>query len=148
MNVKWDKRFLDLARLVASWSKDPSTRVGAVIADQKNRIVSLGFNGFARGVEDLPERLGDREVKYKIVLHAEENALLFANRDVEGCTIYTWPLMPCASCMSRIIQKGIRRVVSVENENPRWQEHFRLSRELAGEAGVEVVLFAETELSE
>ncbi len=143
MTEKWDRRFLELAKLVASWSKDPSTQVGAVIADDKNRIVSIGFNGFARGVQDLTERLEDRDVKYKIVLHAEENALHFAHRDVSGCTVYTWPLMPCAACMSRIIQRGITRVVSVENDNPRWQEHFKLSRELAGEAGVEVTLLEE-----
>lgn len=143
MSEKWDYRFLELSRLVSSWSKDPSTQVGAVIADEKNRIVSLGFNGFARSVKDIRERLEDRETKYKMVLHAEENALLFAMRDLAGCTIYTYPLMPCAACMSRIIQKGLTRVVSLENDNPRWQEHFKLSREIAGEAGLVVVLYKE-----
>ncbi len=143
MSDKWDHRFLELARLVSTWSKDPSTKVGAVIADDKNRIVSLGFNGFARSVQDLSERLNDRETKYKMVLHAEENALLFANRDLAGCTIYTYPLMPCAACMSRIIQKGIARAVSLESDNPRWQEHFILSKQLAEEAGIEVRLYNE-----
>jgi dCMP deaminase len=142
MSKKWDMRFLELARLVASWSKDPSTQVGAVIADEKNRIVSLGFNGFARGVADLPGRLDDRETKYKIVLHAEENALLFAGRDLAGYTIYTWPLMPCAACMSRIIQNGIKRVVSVQSDIPRWQENFRLSEELAKETSVDITLLS------
>jgi dCMP deaminase len=141
MSEKWDHRFLELARLISSWSKDPSTKVGAVIADDKNRIISLGFNGFARSVQDLAERLEDRETKYKMVLHAEENAILFAMRDLDGCTVYTYPLMPCAACMSRIIQKGITRVVSLENDNPRWQEHFELSKELASEAGLEVTLY-------
>jgi len=75
---KWDSRFMDLARLVASWSKDPSTQVGAVIVDQDKRIVSTGFNGFPRCVNDSPV---DREVKLLRTIHAEENALLFARRD-------------------------------------------------------------------
>lgn len=143
MSKKWDNRFLELARLVSSWSKDPSTKVGAVIADDKFRIVSIGFNGFARSVNDLPERLEDRETKYKMILHAEENALLFSTGDLQGCTVYSYPLMPCAACMSRIIQKGIRRVVSIKSDNPRWQEHFDLSREIADEADIEIVLLDE-----
>ena len=80
---KWDLRLLGLAKHVAEWSKDPSTKVGAVIADQKHRVLSLGFNGFARGVKDLAQRLDDRETKYDMIIHAERNAILFANASVD-----------------------------------------------------------------
>ena len=104
---KWDARFIALASLVASWSKDPSTQVGAVVVDQDKRIVSTGFNGFPQGVNDAPV---DREVKLLRTIHAEENALLFARRNVTGMTIYvTRP--PCARCAAKLIQSGIGRVV-------------------------------------
>jgi len=101
-----------MASLVASWSKDPSTRVGAVIADDKNRIVSHGFNGFPRGASD-DQRLSMREIKYKLIIHAEENAVLNAARSVENCTIFlTHP--PCNHCIGVLKQVGITRVVSQE----------------------------------
>lgn len=139
----WDQRYLDLARFIASWSKDPSTQTGAVITDPDNRIVSLGFNGLPRGVADLPERLNNREIKYKMIVHCERNALLFASRSVAGCTLYTWPFMSCAACAAMVIQAGIKRVVAPASDNPRWQEDFRLSREMFAEAGVEVVEVAQ-----
>ena len=108
---KWDQRFLDLAKLVASWSNDPSTKVAAVITRGK-RIVSMGFNGFPAGIKD-DKRLQDREIKNSFILHAEDNALLFAKQDLTGCSIFTYPFMPCASCSSKIIQAGITRVISI-----------------------------------
>ena len=91
---RWDLRFLEMSQLVASWSKDPSTKVGAVIIDDDRRVISLGYNGFPKGVAD-DKRLDDREEKYKIVVHAERNALLFANINVKNCSIFTYPFMPC-----------------------------------------------------
>ena len=92
---KWDRRMLGLVNLIATCSKDPSTGVGAVIVDSKNRIVSVGFNGFPRAVCDSDEALFDRDEKLRRTIHAEENALLFAGRPVEGCTIYvTHPPLP------------------------------------------------------
>ena len=102
---KWDRRFLELAKTVAGWSKDPSTKVGAVITIG-NRIVSLGYNGFAAGVDDSVERYQDRDFKYAAVLHAEENAMLFARGDIRGCIIYTWPMPPCSRCAAKLIQAG------------------------------------------
>ena len=87
---KWDLRFLEMSELVSSWSKDPSTKVGSVIVDNDRRVISLGYNGFPKGVADN-DRLNDREEKYKIVVHAERNALLFANTDVKNCSIFTYP---------------------------------------------------------
>ena len=140
-NSWWDLWFLGLAEYVASASKDPSTKVGSVIVDSKRRIVSLGYNGLPAGIEDTEERLSNRELKYKLIVHAERNALLFSNSKVENCTIYTWPFMPCSSCASLIIQSGISRVVSLNSENPRWLEDFFLSTRLFSEASVDLVLY-------
>ena len=110
MADKWDARFLEQAELIAGWSKDPSTGVGAVIVDPKNRVVSQGFNGFPRACADDADLLADRDEKLRRTLHAEQNALLFAHRSVEGCTVYvTHP--PCARCAAMLIQSGIKRVV-------------------------------------
>lgn len=134
--TKWDRRFLGLANLVATWSKDPSTGVGAVIVDAKNRIVSMGFNGFPRAVHDDEANLNDRDEKLRRTIHAEENALLFAGRSVEGCTIYvTHP--PCARCAAKIIQAGIVRVVSRPPWNSfveRWADDMRSAAEMFAEA--------------
>jgi dCMP deaminase len=135
-STKWDKRFLDLAKLCGSWSKDPSTQVGAVIVDGNNRIVSIGFNGFPQGVEDSEERLVDRETKYDIIVHAEANALMFANKSVEGCTLYTWPFQPCSRCAGLIIQSGINRVVSVIHSDKRWKKNFEISSNLFKESNI------------
>jgi len=108
----WDNWFLGLAQYIATASKDPSTKVGAVIVDANRRVISVGYNGFARGVDDSPERLNDREVKYDLTVHAEKNAILFAQEDLAGCTVYTWPFPPCAPCAAMIVQSGITRVVA------------------------------------
>jgi dCMP deaminase len=140
MNLSsWDKRFLELAELVSSWSKDPSTKVGAVIVDEQNIIVSVGFNGFPKGIDDN-DRLNHREAKYQIIVHAENNALMFAKRPLDGCTIYTFPFMPCPRCAGMIIQSGIKRVVSYRNtvDRHRWELDFQISRELLTEANIKL----------
>lgn len=127
MIPKWDKRFLEMAELVATWSKDPSTKVGAVIVDGKNRVVGTGYNGPPRGVvdEDLSE---DRERRLMRTIHAEVNAILFSNKsDLSDATIYvTAP--PCANCATLIIQKGIRHVVCKQADDAfirRWYGHLK-----------------------
>ena len=137
---KRDRRFLALAEHVAQWSKDPSTKTGAVIVDPNNRVVSLGYNGFPRGVNDLPERLSNRELKYKIIVHCERNALLFARESVRGYRLYTWPFMSCVPCASMVIQTGIIEVIAPVSDNPRWIEDFKLAQTLFNEAGVKVKL--------
>lgn len=144
---KWDLRFLELAQHVASFSKDPSTQVGAVIADKKQRIISIGYNGFARGIADKPERLDNRELKYKMVVHAEVNAILFAGRSLEGATIYTYPFLSCSSCSSIIINAGIKRLVTVDYFPERWKENFALSQTLYNEAAVKVFFVPLDQLS-
>lgn len=139
---KWDSRFMGLARLVASWSKDPSTQVGAVIVDQDKRIVSTGFNGFPRCVNDSPV---DREVKLLRTIHAEENALLFARRDVTGMSVYvTRP--PCARCAAKLVQAGVSRVVyplPPVDFVERWALEMREAQAMFEEVGVTVTVLGE-----
>jgi dCMP deaminase len=142
MDRKWDKRFLELAEHVSTWSKDPSTQVGCVIADDNKKVVALGYNGFPKGIEDTPERLNDRPTKYKYVVHSEPNAFANANGPVDGCTIYTYPFPPCSECMKQIITHGIKRVVcpkATEELAGRWGESLKLSLDMAKEAGVLLV---------
>lgn len=139
ISFRWDARFLDMAKLVASWSKDPSTKVGAVIVDANNRVVSLGFNGFPRGVLDVQSRLEDRETKLACTLHAELNAILFACRDLSNHSIFVYPLQPCANCAAAIIQSGIRRVVCPKLPAvPRWAANFKIANAMFFEAKVKL----------
>ena len=137
---KWDKRFLGMAQLVSIWSKDPSTKVGAVITDGNKKIVSLGYNGLPQWVEDNEEILSNREEKYKYIIHAEVNAILQANKD--NCfagTIYTYPFLTCPQCAAMIIQAGIMRVVSYKCVDERWIPRIEDSKKLLDMADIEVV---------
>jgi dCMP deaminase len=134
----WDQRHLQHAQYISTYSKDPSTKVGAIITNGK-RIVSVGYNGFPQRVLDSPERLKDREVKYKMVVHGEVNAMHFAECSIQGFTLYTYPFMPCSVCAGQVIQRGIRRVVAPFNDNERWAESFVLTRAMFKEAGVQLV---------
>ena len=142
MSSKWDTRFLGLAAHISGWSKDPSSQVGAVITDG-NRIVSLGYNGFAAGVEDREERLIDRNCKLNLTIHAEENAMIFAKRDLTGCTVYvTHP--PCPRCASKLIQEEVSRIVHIAPSDDflsRWADDLKLSLEMYREAGIEVTSY-------
>ncbi len=140
-DAKWDKRFMELAHFIAQWSKDPSTKVGAVIVNPKNRrIVATGFNGFPAGVEDSADRLEDRSIKYEMVVHAEQNALMFAGNQADGCTLYVTPLPPCARCAVLIIQSGIRRVVSPTPDLSRelWAAQSKISEQMFKESKVDL----------
>lgn len=136
---KWDKRFLNLAGYWAGiCSKDPSTRVGAVIAQADMSIVSLGYNGFPKSVNDSEERYNDRETKYSFVCHSEANAILSAQGKITpDCSIYTTPLAPCKECAKLIIQAGIKRVVVPSDcKNDRWNETNDIAKTMFSEAGV------------
>jgi dCMP deaminase len=140
LDEKWDRRFLELAKHISSWSKDPSTQTGAVIVGARRDIVSVGYNGMPIGVKDTYERLYDRETKLKCIVHCERNALLFANKSMIGCTLYTWPFMSCAACAGMVIQAGISRCVAPTNDNPRWKDEFALATEMFSESGVALEL--------
>lgn len=145
---KWDRRFLRLAEEIATWSKDPSTQVGAVLVDgTTNEIISLGYNGFPRGVDDNADRYNDRELKYSLVVHAEENAIISAGHRARNATLYVVPsfMLPpiCSRCCASAIQAHIKEVVGyVVNENElddrqlRWKDSILLSRMMCDEAGV------------
>jgi dCMP deaminase len=139
----WAGRFLDLAAHVATWSKDPSTQVGAVIVRPDKTIASIGFNGFPRGVIDSAHRLDHRETKYALTVHAELNAILAAHENVSGCTLYVVPLHPCSNCAGAIVQAGIRKVVTRRTDNPRWEDSVLRASTVFDEAGVEVVFVEE-----
>lgn len=135
----WDDYFIDFARMAATRSKDPSSQVGAVIVRDRN-ILSTGYNGFPRGVNDnRPERY-ERPAKYKWVIHGEENAILNASRNgtaVKGATIYVTPFSPCISCAKAIIQSGIREVVvDALVDNPRWAKEFEEAASILSSARV------------
>jgi dCMP deaminase len=138
--TEWDSFFLGMAEYVSRKSKDPSTKVGAVIVRPDNTVASVGYNGLPRGVADTPERLQNREIKYEIIVHAEENALLFAREPVHGYTIYVWPFHPCSRCAGKLIQAGISRVITVDSDTDRWNASFSLATHILREAGVEVVV--------
>lgn len=138
---KWDDRFLKMAIEVSTWSKDPKRRVGAVIADADHRVVSVGYNGFPRGVDDSPALLEDSQQKLLRTLHAEANALLFAARPVANCTTYvTYP--PCSQCAAMLIQAGITRVVSFQSGETlsKWAASWEAAEQMMREAGVDLVL--------
>jgi dCMP deaminase len=142
VSEKWDLRFLELAKHIAAWSKDPSTQVGCVVVGADREIRSTGFNGLPRGIEDSYERLHDRNLKYPLICHAEENAIMHAARvgvPLRDCRAYvTWP--PCTRCARSLVQAGVREVVYPAGLDipDRWQEDFRLSLLLLAEAGVVV----------
>lgn len=139
---KWHARFLRLAEHVATWSKDPSTKVGAVIVGDRRKVLGLGYNGFPRGVVDSGERYGDRPTKYQLVVHAEVNAILNAGQSVEGATLYTWPLPPCNECAKVVIQSGIKRiVVGVSHGSASmWDEKHAVAMDMFREAGVQRIV--------
>jgi dCMP deaminase len=142
VSEKWDKRFLALASHIAGWSKDPSTQVGCVVVGPDREIRSTGFNGFPRGIEDSIARLENRELKYPLICHAEENAIMHAARigiSLKGCTAYvTWP--PCSRCARSLIQAGVDEVVyPSESEIPeRWGDDFEIATSMMNEAGLAV----------
>lgn len=127
-----------MAKHVAKLSKDPSTKVGAVIFDPKRRLVSAGYNGFARGVKDTPDRLKDRNTKYRLTIHAETNAIMFATGPTDNCTLVaTHPC--CSQCAAMVIQAGIKHVVWPKPSKDfmtRWADDYAFTLAQFGEAGV------------
>lgn len=125
---------------MASRSKDPGRRVGAIILRPDNTIASAGYNGFPRNVRDDPNMLADKPTKLRRTVHAELNAILTAREPLHGYTIYVSPLHPCSQCAAAIIQAGIRKVVAriCSDGGEGWRESFAEASEMFAEAGVEV----------
>ena len=140
MNAKWDGRFIELAESIATWSKDPSRGVGAVIVSPMRQVLATGYNGLPRGVEDHPDRL-ERPMKYDLIVHAEMNAIIQCARNgvsPVGATLYS-SFSPCIHCTLSIVQAGIQRVVtrSVALGDDHWNESIKLSISMFAEVGIE-----------
>ena len=148
--LKWNLRFLELAQLVASWSHDPSTKIGAVIVRPDKTVLSMGYNGFPRHTNDDPALYADRARKYERIVHAELNAILNAHGRADGCTLYVWPPMggpTCARCAAAVIQAGIQEVTYVHKAEPefnqRWADSMSEAQEMYNEAQVEIIAIQE-----
>ncbi|MEI7879067.1 MAG: CMP deaminase [Planctomycetota bacterium] len=147
---RWDEHFLQLAADCAKMSKDPSTKVGAVVIGPDREVRSTGFNGFPRGIADTHERLHDRETKLELIVHAEMNAILNAARagtPMLGCTLYlvatdssgsVWGGPPCVRCTVETIQAGIGCIVSrpFKSVPSRWKDSIEKARLLLDEANI------------
>ena len=141
--TSWDKRFVELAKHIATWSKDKSRGVGAIIVNQDKRVISMGYNGFPTGIDDDVEERHQRPTKYDWTVHAEENAIANAARigaSTNGATIYL-NLFPCARCAGNIINCGIKKVVVLDKPNYNdntYGKEFTISRQKLIEADVEI----------
>lgn len=137
-----DIRFLNLAKEISTWSKDPSTKVGAVVVGDRDQIISQGYNGFPRGFNDSDEIYSNKQLKYKYIIHAEANAIynaLYNGAYVEGATIYVHGLPVCSECAKAIVQSGITRVVYDSEPKERWIQSCSDAMDIFKQAGVEVV---------
>ena len=145
----WDKRFLRIAEEVRLWSKDPGTKVGCVLVNDR-RILSTGYNGFPQTISDDLDRYIDRDFKLSITVHAEKNAILNAAKNgtkVQGSTLYvTFP--PCSQCASAIIQAGVAQIVCPDPASApeRWRSNFQAANNLFYEAGVKVLYYSNADL--
>lgn len=148
---KWDIRFMRLAEEISSWSKDIRTKVGSVIVDNDNNPISMGYNGFARHINDLDEERYKPENKLKYVIHSEENAIINCarhNQCTVGTTIYV-TLFPCSNCAGMIVNAGIKKIICKEKpdfNNERWGESWKISETIFNEGGVKVLYMDELEL--
>jgi dCMP deaminase len=145
VSERWDRKYLELAKHVSMWSHDPSTKVGAIVVNWDYQQEFLGYNGFPKGVLDTSERYADRELKYKMVVHAEVNAILKAGHLAKGATLYVYPsfsLPPiCNECAKVAIQAGIKEVVGYnpdlnDERVKRWLQSIEISQTMFKEAGI------------
>jgi len=139
---KWDERYMDIAKRIAAWSKDPSRKIGAVAVGSKGQILSQGYNGFPRGILDSADRYQNRERKYQLVVHAEMNVIFnatFNGVSLDGASLYVYGLPVCSECSKGIIQVGVKRVVILTDDAVPdiWTNSFKITSEMLSEAGVE-----------
>jgi|TARA_B110000261_G_C13035853_1_gene338224 dCMP deaminase len=137
----WSDKYIKLAKEISTWSKDPSTKIGAVVVGADGQILSQGFNGFPRGIKDSEERLNNRERKYELVVHGEMNAIYNASLNgvsLKDSTIYVYGLPTCNECAKGIIQVGIKKVVAMRpaKYNSDWDKSNKNAAALFKEANV------------
>jgi dCMP deaminase len=144
----WGDRYIHLAKEISTWSKDPSTQVGAVVIGQNGEVLSQGYNGFPRSIKDTPQRLKDREKKYNLVVHAEMNAIYNAGLNgvsLKGSTLYVYGLPVCNECAKGIIQVGIDKVIATRpaDYNEKWDDSIKDAKALFKEAEVDYIIDVE-----
>lgn len=137
-----DNRFMELAKTISTWSKDPSRKVGAVAIGDKGNVLAQGYNGFPRGVNDTDFRLNTRDLKLQLIVHAEMNVIYNATYNgvsLDGATLFVHGLPCCSDCAKGIIQVGIKRVVMPSpTVDSKWQKSWELSEMMFNEANIEV----------
>jgi dCMP deaminase len=146
----WGDKYIHLAKEISTWSKDPSTQVGAVVVGSDGQILSQGFNGFPRGIKDSEERLNNRERKYELIVHAEMNAIYNASLNgvsLKDSTLYIYGLPICNECAKGVIQVGIKKVIAMRPEkyNIAWDKSNKNARNLFNEAEVMYLIAIENE---
>ncbi len=142
--MTWDQKFMKLAQHIASWSKDRSRKVGAVVIGEDNEIRSTGYNGIPRGVrDDVEDRYSQKtKEKYLWFAHAERNAIYNAARvgvPLKDCRIYS-TLYPCVDCVIAIIQSGIAELITAKPDfnDPQWGESYKRAEVMLKEAKIKV----------
>lgn len=142
LSGKWDKRYIELAKLVSTWSKD-ETKVGAVVVVDGDGAIALGYNGFPARIKD-DYRLKDKNRKNRIIIHAEENALRIAGNRATEATLYVFGKAVCSNCARVIVQSGVSRIVCMDPEDERsenWKESARDAAKMFEEARIELTYF-------
>lgn len=148
LSLKWQQRFIRIAREISTWSKDRSTKHGTVIINPTTRaILSTGYNGFPEGIDDNDDALHERPLKYSYAEHSERNAIYHCSRagvPTEGCALFVtgWP---CPDCARGIVRSGIKAVYidgdSIGGDfDTRWKEVTKISEVIFNKAGVQVVI--------
>lgn len=141
--LKWDHYYIGMARYVSTGSKDPSTKVGAVIVRPDKSVASVGFNGFPQAMPDNEALYANRDEKYSRIIHGEVNALTFCrDQSVRGYTLYSVPFIPCDRCFVQMVQAGIARFVAPKatpEQLTRWGEALDKVRRYAAECNVSLV---------
>ncbi len=150
-NRTWGDRYTHLAKEISAWSKDPNTKVGAVVIGKDGQVLSQGYNGFPRGIRDSNSRFKNRERKLELVVHAEMNAIYNAclsGVSLKGSTLYVYGLPICNECAKGIIQVGIKKVVAMRPKvyNTQWDKSIKNAKKIFDEAEVMYLIDIEEEL--
>lgn len=143
MSSDWKFRYLSLAKEISSWSKDPSSKIGAIAVGKKGNVLAQGYNGFPRNISDTFDRYQNREEKYSLIVHAEMNCIYNATYNgtsLDGSTLYIWGLPMCSECAKGAIQVGVEAVYwGTDREIPDlWLQSLEKTKEMLSEANVSI----------
>lgn len=142
LETKWMHRFMQIAKEVAAWSKDPSTKVGAVLVSRNKQILSTGYNGFPANIEDKEEWYNDRSIKYDLTVHAELNTILNAAKNgvnIKDSILFVTSLPVCKDCAKHVAQAGISAVVKEDIPvDLRWKESNAIAEKIFSLSGIPI----------